>query len=176
MATTTYIPVETYLNTVYEPDADYVDGQIEERNVGEYDHNLVQLALVNWFNQHGKLWNIRAIQEQRTSISETSVLIPDVAVFERGSKVEQVFERPYLVAIEVLSPKDRHSRLQEKIEAFKCFGIAYIWVIDPCKHIGWNCSDGNWIQQNAFAFRVGSEEQHLSLNELFEKIDADELP
>jgi Uma2 family endonuclease len=176
MATTTYIPVETYLNTVYEPDVDYLDGQIEERNVGEYDHNVVQLALVNWFNQHGKLWNLRAIQEQRTRISETSVLIPDVAVFERGSKVEQVFDRPYLVAIEVLSPKDRHSRLQEKIEAFKHFGIAHIWVIDSRKRIGWNCSDGNWIQQNTFPFKAGSEQQDFLLDELFTKIDADELP
>ena len=117
MATTTYIPVETYLNTVYEPDVDYVDGQIEERNVGEYDHNLVQLALVNWFNKNGKVWNLRAIQEQRTRTSENEVYLPDVSVFDRGFRVEQVFRQPYLVAIEVLSPKDRHSRLQEKIEA-----------------------------------------------------------
>jgi Uma2 family endonuclease len=80
------------------------------------------------------------------------------------------------VAIEVLSPKDRHSRLQEKIEAFKRFGIPCIWVIDPRKRIGWNCSDGNWIQQEEFAFRVGTEDQHLVLNEFFRMIDTEELP
>jgi len=176
MATTTYIPVEAYLNTVYEPDVDYVDGQIEERNVGEYDHNLVQLALVNWFNKNGKVWNLRAIQEQRTRTSEKEVYLPDVSVFDRSFHVEQVFRQPYLVAIEVLSPKDRHSRLQEKIEAFKRFGIPCIWVIDPRKRIGWNCSDGNWIQHEEFAFRVGTEDQHLVLNEFFRVIDTEELP
>jgi Uma2 family endonuclease len=176
MATTTFIPVETYLSSVYEPDAEYVDGQIEERNVGEYDHNLVQLALVNWFNQHGKEWNIRAIQEQRTRVSESRVRLPDVAVFSRSTPPEQVFTRPHLIAIEVLSPEDSHSRLQEKIIDYSQFGIPYIWVIDPRKRIGWNCSDGNWIRQNEFSFQITTENRVLLLDEFFSKIDADELP
>ena len=44
MGTTTQISLQTYLTTVYEPDVDYVDGVLEERNVGEYDHNVVQMA------------------------------------------------------------------------------------------------------------------------------------
>ena len=44
MATTAQISLETYLTTSYEPDADYVDGVLEDRNVGEYDHNMVQRA------------------------------------------------------------------------------------------------------------------------------------
>jgi len=30
-----YVSVEEYLHTVYEPDMDYVDGVLEDRNVGE---------------------------------------------------------------------------------------------------------------------------------------------
>ena len=33
MATATFVPVETYLRSSYEPDAEYVDGEIEERCV-----------------------------------------------------------------------------------------------------------------------------------------------
>ena len=33
-----YVPVEVYLRSSYEPDAEYVDGIIEERPMGEYDH------------------------------------------------------------------------------------------------------------------------------------------
>jgi hypothetical protein len=36
------IPVEEYLATSYRPDCDYVDGEIEERNVGEFDHSFLQ--------------------------------------------------------------------------------------------------------------------------------------
>ena len=34
MATTTHVPVEVYLRSSYEPDAEYVDGKIEERPRG----------------------------------------------------------------------------------------------------------------------------------------------
>ncbi len=36
MATAARIPIEQYLRTSYEPDAEYVRGEIEERNAGEY--------------------------------------------------------------------------------------------------------------------------------------------
>lgn len=32
MATATFVPVETYLRSSYKPDAEYVDGEIEERS------------------------------------------------------------------------------------------------------------------------------------------------
>ena len=35
MSTTTRIPVEVYLRSSYEPDAEYVDGEIEERPMGK---------------------------------------------------------------------------------------------------------------------------------------------
>jgi hypothetical protein len=36
------IAVEEYLATSYRPDCDYVDGAIEERNVGEFDHSFLR--------------------------------------------------------------------------------------------------------------------------------------
>jgi hypothetical protein len=41
MAAATLISLETYLTTSYEPDCDFDDGMLEDRNVGEYDHNIV---------------------------------------------------------------------------------------------------------------------------------------
>ena len=38
------VPVEEYLGTSYRPDCDYVDGRIEERNFGEYEHSKIQRA------------------------------------------------------------------------------------------------------------------------------------
>jgi hypothetical protein len=34
-----YIPVEESLRSSFEPDAEYIDGLIEERPAGEYDHS-----------------------------------------------------------------------------------------------------------------------------------------
>jgi hypothetical protein len=39
MATaSTLISIEEYLRTSYHPDCDYVDGEIQERNLGEREH------------------------------------------------------------------------------------------------------------------------------------------
>ncbi len=36
----TLVSVDEYLHSVYEPDVDYVDGVLEDRNVGEKKHGL----------------------------------------------------------------------------------------------------------------------------------------
>jgi hypothetical protein len=59
MAATTHVPVEIYLRSSYEPDAEDVDGAIEERAAGEYDHAVWQEAICFWFRQHAHDWNVR---------------------------------------------------------------------------------------------------------------------
>lgn len=164
MATATHISLEQYLKTAYEPDAEFVDGEIEERNVGEYDHNAVQKAILLWFARHEKEWGIRCIQEQRTRLSASRVRIPDVSVFARSLPIEQVFTQPQRVAIEVLSPEDRHCKVQEKIDEYRDFQIPNIWIIDPVKRIGWDCSDVNWIRKDRFV--VKGSAIYLDLHEL----------
>src|SRR5580698_9549510 len=45
MATNTVIPVSEYLRTSYSPDCDYVDGEVQERNMGEQDHSDLQTRI-----------------------------------------------------------------------------------------------------------------------------------
>jgi Uma2 family endonuclease len=169
MATATHIPLEVYLRSSYEPDAEYVDGDIEERNAGEYDHNAVQKAVLIWFYLHEKEWHIRGIQEQRTRVAPSRVRLPDVSVFSRDLPIEQVFTRPQLIAVEVLSPEDRHSKIDEKIQDYIKFGVQNVWVIDPTTRIGWDCSTGNWVRTDQFTAKQTTI--YLSLSELFASID-----
>ena len=169
MATATHIPLDVYLRSSYEPDAEYVDGDIEERNVGEYDHNAVQKAVLIWFYLHEKEWHIRVIQEQRTRVAPSRVRLPDVSVFSRDLPIEQVFTRPQLIAVEVLSPEDRHSKIDEKIQDYIKFGVQNVWVIDPKRRIGWDCSTGNWVRADQFTAKDTTI--YLSLSELFASID-----
>jgi hypothetical protein len=48
MAAATQLPISVseYLHTSYRPDCDYVDGVVEERNLGELDHAALQGALL----------------------------------------------------------------------------------------------------------------------------------
>ena len=131
MGTATLVSIEEYLRTSYEVDCDYVDGVIEERNVGEWSHGDLQSELAARLRSHGREWNIRAATEIRVRVSPTRVRIPDVCVISRGRPVEQVVVTPPLLCIEVLSPEDRWSRVEKRIEDFLAMGVPRIWVFDP---------------------------------------------
>ena len=56
----TAVPVDAYLRSSFEPDAEYVDGEIEERPVGNMIMPRGQEALLMYFRQHNvKKWKIR---------------------------------------------------------------------------------------------------------------------
>jgi Uma2 family endonuclease len=131
MATTTHIPVEVYLRTSYEPDAEYVDGEIERRPMGEFDHASWQQAIQKWFWQHEKEWNIRVRPELRVQVATTRFRVPDVTVLDRSQPIEQIITLPPLAVFEVLSPEDTLQRLKRKLEDYRMMGIPQIWVVDP---------------------------------------------
>ena len=46
MRVETLVSLEEYLNTSYDPDVEYVDGVLVERNVGDWLHSLTQRNIV----------------------------------------------------------------------------------------------------------------------------------
>jgi Uma2 family endonuclease len=140
--------------------------------MGEYDHNTAQREILLWFHLHDKAWQTRTIQEQRTLFASGNVRVPDVSVWRRDVPVQPVFDQPQLIAVEVLPPEDRHSRVQEKIEGYREFQVPNIWIVDPNKRLGWDCSDGNWTRKERF--EVAESPIYLDLRELFTELDAAE--
>ncbi len=98
--------------------------------------------------RHDKEWQTRTIQEQRTRLGADVVRIPDVSVWRRSVPIQPVFTHPPLIVVEVLSPEDRQSRVLQKIDDYRRFQVPHIWIVDPAKRIGWDCSDGNWLRRN----------------------------
>lgn len=133
MATTTYVPVEQYLRSTYEPDAEYVDGEIQERSVGEFDHGAWQSEIVVFFSLHRQEWNVRAISELRVQVSPTRFRVPDVTVLEDKSsrEREQIIRTPPIAVFEILSPEDTLARTMVKLEDYEKMGIKTILVVNP---------------------------------------------
>jgi len=131
MATTTHVPVEVYLRSSYEPDAEFVDGKIEERPMGEREHALWQKAILKWFWQHEKEWGVEVLQELRIQVAPTRYRVPDVTVLDRNQPSQQIVTVPPLAVFEVLSPEDTLQRLKQRMEDYRAMGIPEIWIIDP---------------------------------------------
>ena len=81
MATpTTLVPLETYLETTYRPDCNWIDGELRERNMGEKPHNRIQKFLCQYLgNREGEL-GILVYPEQRVQTSANHYRIADVCV------------------------------------------------------------------------------------------------
>ena len=130
-AQVTRVPVEVYLSSSYEPDAEYVDGVIEERPMGEFDHSSWQHAIELWFAQHAKEWRVRVRPELRVQVSHGNFRVPDVTVLDRNLPVEQVITHPPIAVFEVLSPEDTVPRMMTKLADYEQMRIKTILILDP---------------------------------------------
>ncbi|HUA83113.1 MAG TPA: Uma2 family endonuclease [Bryobacteraceae bacterium] len=130
MPTEALLSVEEYLATSYRPDCDYVDGRLEERNVGRRDHSNLQMVVSAYLYARRKEWGIRVYPEQRIQVGPTRFRVPDVTVV-LGEPSEQVFTKPPFLCIEILSPEDRLSRVEQRIDDFLKMGVAYVWLLHP---------------------------------------------
>src|SRR5690242_922922 len=79
------VTVEEYLHTSYRPDCDYVDGRIEERNLGEHDHGYLQTLLAVLFTQNREAWGVRAVIDVRTQVSRSRFRVPDISVLRKDA-------------------------------------------------------------------------------------------
>ena len=130
-ATSVFIPVEEYLRSSYEPDAEYIDGRIEERPMGENDHSAWQDAICAWFRQQKQEAQIRVRPELRVQVASNSFLVPDVTLLDRNRPIEQVVTYPPIAVFEILSPEDTLKRIMKKCERYEKMGIRTILVLDP---------------------------------------------
>jgi Uma2 family endonuclease len=130
-AATASVPVEEYLRSSFDPDAEYIDGQIEERAVGENDHSAWQNAICSWFQLQAQSGQIRVRPELRVHALPSHFLVPDVTILDRNRPVERIVTHPPIAVVEILSPTDTHKRAMKKCELYERMGIPTILVLDP---------------------------------------------
>jgi Uma2 family endonuclease len=171
MSTATLISVDEYLATSYRPDQEFMEGQLCERNVGEYDHSNLQGALIAWLRSRRREWNIRVLAEQRIKVRPNRFRIPDVCIFSREQAVEQVFTKPPLICIEVLSKDDTLRSLQDRIDDYRAFGVPNIWVLDPAKQRAYICNHGDFREPEDGVLAIANSPIRIPLNDLFADLD-----
>jgi Uma2 family endonuclease len=171
MVTAAAIPVEEYLHTTYEPDMEYVNGQLVERNVGEYFHGLLQsLIVIELAKRRGR--GFRVFTELRVYISaEPRYRIPDICVKALPHRASAILEKPDLV-IEILSPDDRPAEVLRKIADYLQAGIPHIWIIDPYERTVVE-ADGAGVREAANLTLETELVGAVNFGDLFAELDRD---
>ena len=131
MPATALVPLSDYLETSYRPDCDYLDGELLERNVGEWDHSRLQTLLTRYLSIREKQWRILVVVEQRVQVKATRFRVPDISVLAGAPPGGPIIVEPPFLCIEILSPSDRMKEMQERIDDYLSFGVRYVWLLHP---------------------------------------------
>ena len=159
--------VREYLRTSWSPDREFVDGRIEERNLGEKEHSIIQGYLAFLFNLKRAEWGVRVYPELRTQTRATRFRVPDILVVRTGEKFERYVTQPPLIAIEILSPEDTLRAIQAKAAEYRLFGVENIWIVDPEPRIAYRYVDGALEEVRTGELTVPGTPIRVVLNEMF---------
>ena len=171
MATTQLVPVSEYLRTMYRPDVDYVDGELQERLVGERDHSDLQSFFDTYINMHRAAWGLRATVELRVQVRADRFRIPDVCVLDPAAPREQIVQTPPLLCIEVLSPEDTIARVRMRIRDFLDMGVREVWVVDPASRVVMIYSGNGMIEQTEGRLVLAGTPLAIPIAEAFRALD-----
>jgi Uma2 family endonuclease len=170
MATGTLVSVEEYLSTSYRPDREYIDGVIEERNLGEFDHSSLQAALTAYFFNRRKEWKLRVLPEQRVQVKDTRFRIPVVCVVLEPGPFDRIIRVPPFICIEILSREDTVESMQDRIDDYLGFGVPYMWIINPRSRRAFvHTAEGSHEAKDGI-LRTENPELIVPLPEVFEPI------
>ena len=165
------VSVEEYLSTVYEHDCEYVDGVIEERDLGEFEHAYVQGTLIGLFLKNRQEWAAYPLPEQRVQTQKTHFRVPDVTILREGTPRESILTKPPLLVIEVQSPESPLRHTAFKAEEYRAFGIEHVWVIDPYARVAYRGTTNGLELVRSGELTIPDTPIRIVLADLFAELD-----
>ncbi len=152
------------------PNFELIDGRPEQKALGSKRHARLQVILGRMLDDLG----FRAATELTLAISETWEPVPDVAGL-LGPESDEVYQsEPPAAVIEILSPTDRFTQLDEKCRRYAKWGVKDILAFDPLALRVWHWDAGtdglvHFSQTYQFLSKPDAE---LSLAEVFRRLRA----
>ena len=112
------------------PEAEFVRGDIVERSLPDYTHSAIQTFLGALFVNLRDKYPLFPASELRVRIKPDLYRVIDVAVFT-GQRPPERVSQPPAIAIEIVSLHDRYTEVLQKLEEYRTWGVAHIWLVDP---------------------------------------------
>ena len=171
MATSTVIPIAEYLRSSYRPDCDYIDGEVQQRHLGEQDHSDLQVRLIMLLMRPENQSYIRANTELRVQVKATRFRVPDVCVRSRTAPSEQIVRQPPLLCIEVLSPEDTVLKTKERVRDYLDMGVPEVWILDPERRSVTICAGLTTVEHTEGNLVVPQTPVQLTIADIFSALD-----
>ncbi len=172
MATTPQLlSIEQYLRTSYHPDADFVDGEVETRHMGERSHNFIKGYLFSLINANTCTRGIEAIIEQRIRIDSSRVRVCDVTAISTDIAFEEVLTAPPLLCIEVMSSEDRLKRAELVLTDYFAMGVPNIWLVDPIRRIAYTFGAKGLEQTAGLTLSIDGTAVSVDIGRAFDELD-----
>jgi len=121
-----------------------IDGVLVEREVTTRNPKHTKATtriskfLDNWLDEQTEIVGTVNSGEVRCRLGTDPDLIVGVDVvyyegeeYERQGEEQSFFDGPPVVAVEVLSPSDKHEEIVEKIRRYLSAGVKQVWIADP---------------------------------------------
>ena len=169
-ASTTSLPLSEYLKTSYRPDRDYLEGELQERNIGEQPHARLQMFLGAVFYNNRRPWGVRALPEQRVQVRPERFRIPDLAIIHSSDPFELIITKAPLLCIEILSSDDSLRRIHERVKDYAAMGVETIWVVDPWSRVAYNASAKGFTKIEDNLLRVPGTLIEIPLTDVFAEL------
>ena len=150
---TTRISLEEYLDRADQHGfhEEYVNGQIQGKDVGGYLHGAWIVAISAYFHRHRHEWGIRAITDLHVNTRRSDYRIGDVVIVDRSVALDAapLKHAPFAV-FEVLSPTDTISETVDRLRDYAAMGSEFLFLLDPEEGIFQRYSEGKLIPATEF--------------------------
>jgi Uma2 family endonuclease len=173
MATAISIPLTEYLQKTYEPDCDYIDGELKERNVGDQPHGRIEAIIAFVFELNRKAWSTRVIVETRVQTQATRFRIPDICILRSSDPHDPIIRFAPYICIEVLSKDATLADIKTRTDEYRAMGTEHIWIVDPLLRIGYIASSRGFEHPADGVFTVAGTPIRIVLAEIFAELDED---
>ena len=160
------VTISEYLGTSYRPDCDYIDGELQERYLGESDHSRLQISLASYLFSREKLWGISAFTEQRVQVRATRYRVPDITVVAGPVTGIPILREPPFLCIEILSRGDSMDEVQSRIDDYLAFGVPYVWVLNPRTRRGFVYTPDGMTEAKDGTLRTAGPDIEVPFSEL----------
>ena len=145
---------------------EFVRGCLIEKPKPTWKHSKLQIWLGAVLLSYTR--GLAVGSELHGKVAKTVWRIPDVAVqVDSIAENEKCALAPLLLAIEILSPEDSFTELQNKIREYHSWGVPFCWLFDPENERAWTLHKDAKLDEVTSQEFIRAGETQLSVPEIF---------